>query len=77
MLIKKYKKIGDLVFIKIPSNIGVCNSVCDYADYNYIGRKCEIRKSCILVNKHSYYNKYPYWIPKGHLTQKYKKYENK
>ena len=79
MLVKKYKKISDIVFIKIPSNIGLCNGVCDYvdADNKYI-RQCDgiIRKSCILANKYSYYNKYPYWIPKGHLLPKYKKYEN-
>lgn len=85
MLVKKYKKIGDTVFIKVPWEIGNCLGVCDL----YKTRKeCSIYDQCCKANSipdpHFYETpsgmsleiQYPYWIPKGHLVPKYKQYEN-
>ena len=86
MLIKKHKIIENIIFTKVPWSIGSCLSVCDL----YIsGKECSVYSQCCKANNihgpHFYESpsgmsleiQYSYWIPKGHLTQKYKKYENK
>lgn len=85
MLTKKYKKIGDTVFTKVPWSIGSCLGVCDL----YIsGKECIVYSQCCKANNipgpHFYETPsgmileihYSYWIPKGHLIPKYKNYEN-
>lgn len=78
MLTKKYKKAGNTIFIKVPPNTGCCNGVCDNTK---LGKCCYTISICSKANylhkpDNALHWKHSYWIPKGHLTQKYKKYEN-
>ena len=75
MLLKKFKIVKGEVFVKVPWNIGCCSGVCDYFELN----TCPICSLCATANSIYYPNGtwgYSFWIPKGHLLPKYKKYEN-